>query len=354
MDEEKIRMVARTVALIREKAEVILVSSGAVSAGIASAGLQIKKSLSIPYKQAAAAIGQSVLMQQYTLAFEVHGMLIGQVLLSKDVMENRERYVNASNTLNTLLKIDTLPIVNENDTVVVDEITVGDNDRLAAMVAQLADADLLILLSDVDGFYRNFGKKGATLLSVIDTITEEIREMAESEGSRYATGGMVSKLDAALMCQSAGIHTILTRGGDPASVAAILSGESIGTFFPADTGGLSGRKHWLLHYMPTRGKLIVDNGAAAALINSGSSLLPRGIVAVQGDFRAGDGVAVTRTSGEELARGISNYGREDLVRIIGKRSEQIPEMLGTNGAPEAVHRDNLILTPDEQHNSDHP
>ena len=344
VDSGKITALSNIVAAVRQSAEVILVSSGAVSAGIAVAGLQSKNNLSIPYKQAAAAIGQSSLMQQYSRIFEKHGISIGQVLLSKDVMENRERYVNASNTLNTLLRIKALPIVNENDTMVVDEITVGDNDRLAAMVAQLVEADLLILLSDVDGFYKDFGRESAELLPVISDINDEIWEMAEAEGSKYATGGMVTKLSAALMCRSAGIQTILTSGANAGRIPEILLGAEIGTFFPAGENSLSGRKHWLKHHMPARGRFIVDSGAEQALVNSGSSLLPSGIVAVQGDFRSGDGVAVISISGDEIARGISNYGREDMVRIIGKGSAEIKTIMNGEAPPEAIHRDNLILT----------
>ena len=344
VDGEKIAKLGEMVSAIRNRVEIVLVSSGAVSAGIAEAGLLAKNSLSIPYKQAAAAIGQSALMKQYARVFKKYNLLVGQVLLSKDVMENRERYLNASNTLNTLLKIGALPIVNENDTMVVDEITVGDNDRLAAMVAQLIDADLLILLSDIEGFYKNFGKADAELLPVIRDIDDSIWEMAESAGSKYATGGMITKLSAALMCRSAGIHTVLTSGSNARRMPEILDGEVIGTFFPAGSNSLSGRKHWLKHHMPARGKLIVDSGAKNALVNNGGSLLPSGIIAVQGDFRSGDGVAVISSSGEEIARGICNYGREDMVRIIGKSSDEIPELVHEGTAVEAVHRDNLILT----------
>lgn len=340
----KLDILAAALAGLRQQQEIVLVSSGAVSAGIAAAGLQIKKSLSIPYKQAAAAIGQSVMMSEYARAFRKRGITIGQVLLTKDVMQSRERYRNACNTLATLLKLGVLPIVNENDTMVIDEIKVGDNDRLAAMVAQLVAADLLVLLSDVDGFYRDFGTNHQERLSVVESLDSAVRSLARSEGSKYSTGGMITKLDAAEMCQGAGIHTVIAAGEDPAILARIIAGEDIGTLFPAGTRALPGKKHWIRHHLVKRGRLVIDSGAARALLEQGKSLLAKGIIAVHGNFSEGDGVTIEHPAGTPVATGICNYGREELVKIMGHESAAIEGILGRKSFDEVVHRDHLLLT----------
>ena len=330
------------VELRKRNIEVLLVTSGAVSAGIAVVGLQAKKGLSIPYKQAAAAIGQTSLMQLYAEVFASHGLPCGQVLLTRDVMQNRERYMNASNTLLTLLKLGALPVINENDTMVVDEIKVGDNDRLAAMVAELVDADLLVLLSDVDGFYENWADpERRRRVPHIQAVTKAVRAEAAAEGSKYSTGGMKTKLDAAEMCAARGIHMVLASGADPAILTTIIEGADVGTFFEAGQPGMRGRKHWLLHHLAPRGQLVVDDGARSAIIQRGKSLLPGGISEVHGNFAAGDGVEIIGRDGAPIARGITNYGREDLVKIAGKKTSEIATILGAAPYEEVVHRDNL-------------
>lgn len=324
------------------KIEVLLVTSGAVSAGIAAVGLQAKKGLSIPYKQAAAAIGQTSLMQLYAEVFAAQGYPCGQVLLSRDVMQNRERYMNASNTLLTLLKLGAMPVINENDTMVVDEIKVGDNDRLAAMVAELVDADLLVLLSDVDGFYTHWADPDRrSRVPHITSVTKAIRAEASAEGSKYSTGGMATKLDAAEMCAARGIHMVLASGSDPSILGRIIEGADLGTFFEAGQPALRGRKYWLINHLAPRGQLVVDEGAGTAISQRGKSLLPGGIIEVHGNFTAGDGVEITDRNGVPIARGITNYGREDLVRIAGKKTSEIASILGSAPYDEIVHRDNL-------------
>lgn len=349
VSEPKLRSLCEVLSRLQREAgrELLLVSSGAIAAGIAEAGLQEKKRLSIPYKQAAAAIGQTRIMKIYTRLFGAQGIRVGQVLLTRDVICNRRRYLNAGNTLSTLLKLQVLPIINENDTVATEEIEVGDNDRLAAMVAQLSDAQLLILLSDVDGFFRDYGNKDRQqLLSEVAAITPEIRAMAGSESDRYSTGGMVTKLDAAELCMHAGIHTILANGADPGILQRVLAGEAVGTLFRAEQPRYSGRKLWIVQHLERRGTLEVDAGARTALQERGTSLLPSGITAVRGNFEAGDGVSIQGPERHEFAIGISNYGREDLVRVMGHRSREIPDLLGYRGFQEAVHRDNLVLLRD--------
>lgn len=326
------------------KIEVVLVSSGAISAGVGIMNLQSKKGLSIPYRQAAAAIGQTRLMQLYSEAFARHAIPVGQVLLTRDVLRNRERYLNAANTLATLLKLGALPIINENDTMVVDEIKVGDNDRLAAMVAELVNADLLVLLSDVDGFYENWDDKAKRrLVPHIERVDAEIEREAGAEGSKHATGGMRTKLDAAKMCAKHGVQMVLASGEDPRVLISNLEGKEIGSFFEAQEMARRGRKYWIAHHLVPRGIALVDAGAALAIREHGKSLLPGGITEIRGDFAAGDGLDIAGEDGIPFARGITNYGREDLAQIAGHQSREIRAILGTISYDEVVHRDNMTM-----------
>ncbi|MDR2734763.1 MAG: glutamate 5-kinase [Spirochaetota bacterium] len=326
--------------------EVVLVSSGAISAGVGIMGLQSKKGLSIPYRQAAAAIGQTQLMQLYAEAFARHTIPVGQVLLTRDVLRHRERYLNAANTLAALLKLGALPIINENDTMVVDEIKVGDNDRLAAMAAELVNADLLVLLSDVDGFYENWENTAKRrLVSHIQRVDENLEREAKAEGSKHATGGMRTKLDAAKMCAKHGVQMVLASGEDPRILLSILAGEEVGSFFEAQDAarGQRGRKYWIAQHLVARGTALVDEGAALAIREHGKSLLPGGITEIRGDFAAGDGLDIAGQNGVPFARGITNYGREDLSQIAGHQSREIRAILGYIGYDEVVHRDNMVM-----------
>lgn len=348
LDRQKITGLCTAVSELRQHHQVVLVSSGAVTAGIGAAELQIKKNLSIPYKQAAAAIGQTGMMQHYAEAFRESGLLTGQVLLTKDVMENRERFLNASNTLNTLLKIGAVPVVNENDTMAVDEIKVGDNDRLAAMVAQLVNADLLILLSDVDGLYADYGNpEKQRLIPIVSAVDDAIRKQALPAGTVWSTGGMITKLDAAEMCMAAGISMVLADGTDPGIISDIAAGRPHGTLFAAQTPRHSAKKQWLLTHMAQRGSITVDRGAAVALQAQGSSLLAKGIIGATGNFNAGDGVVVLDPEGKRIAAGLTNYGMDEVLRILGKPSREILRILGYSNSNEVIHRDNLVLTGDD-------
>jgi len=347
LSETRIQALARAIWEIRErKIEALLVTSGAISAGVGIVGLQAKKGLSIPYRQAAAAIGQAHLMRVYSEAFAPYAIPCGQVLITRDILQDRERYLNAANTLAALLKIRALPIINENDTMVVDEIKVGDNDRLAAMVAELVNADLLVLLSDVDGFYENWeDKQKRRLLPHIKGISEGLRAEAKAEGSKHATGGMRTKLDAAKMCGEHGVHMVLASGADPRILLNIIAGEEVGSFFEAESPPQRGRKYWLLHHLVADGLVIVDEGAKAAIKEHGKSLLPGGIVEVRGDFAAGGGLDIAGPDGIPFARGVSNYGREDLGRIAGHKTKDIGALLGFLPYDEVIHRDNMSLLP---------
>ena len=344
IDEDRIEELCNIIAGLRRTYEVILVSSGAIAAGIAQAGLQVKKSLSIPYKQAAAAIGQTSIMKLYVRYLSKHNIPAGQILLGADVLQHKERYRNARNTIKTLLKIGALPIVNENDTVSIDEIKVGDNDKLAAMVSQVADADLLIILSDVDGFYRDFNDpEKRQLIDQLSSIDESVREQALPTQNNTATGGMITKLDAARMCLGSGIDMVLANGKDLSIIHRILAGEKTGTFFYAAETPESGHKVWLRHHLVCRGRISVDAGAKEALCERGTSLLPKGITSVDGNFDAGDGVSIVGPDNEVFACGICSFGRQELEAIVGMHSDEVKSTLGPDSATVAVHRDNLVL-----------
>ena len=345
LSKTRIEALANAIQEIRaRKIEVLLVTSGAVSAGTGAAGLQAKKGLSIPYRQAAAAIGQTRLMQMYSEAFAPGGVACGQVLITRDILQNRERYLNAANTLMTLLKLRALPIINENDTMVVDEIKVGDNDRLAAMVAELVNADLLVLLSDVGGFYENWDDpKKRRLVPHVQAVDAGVRREARAAANSHATGGMHTKLDAAIMCAEHGIHMVLASGEDPRILLRILDGENAGTFFEAQENVLSSRKYWIVRHLVPRGLVLIDDGAVTAIKERGKSLLPGGITEVRGNFAAGDGLDIAGPDGIPFARGISNYGRDDLTRIAGHKSKEISAILGSASYDEAVHRDNMSM-----------
>jgi glutamate 5-kinase len=329
--------------------EVLLVSSGAVAAGRAAQGDRTPAStLSIPERQALAAVGQPLLMEHWRRLFDES---CAQILLTYDDLRRRSRFVNAKNTIAELLDRGVLPIVNENDTVAVEELQVGDNDNLAAYVAVLAEADLLVICSDVDGFYTADPHENpdAERVEVVDAITDEIRAMAGGSHHASATGGMRTKLEAAEKATDRGIDTVLIDGTDGDHLDALGRGEMPGTLFrPADAGRrLSGRKHWMLHTLPVAGTLTVDDGAARALRDRGASLLPAGIVNVQGAFARGDAVRIQTENGSRLAKGITQYNAEELQRIQGRQSHDLSTLLDrpdTATTDYVVHRDDLALT----------
>ncbi len=331
-------------ALITAGREVIVVSSGAVAAGKGSLGITGRPP-TIPLKQAAAAIGQSRLMRAYKESFGLREHLVAQVLLTRDDLANRRRYLNARNTLMTLLEHGVTPVINENDTVVVEEIRFGDNDNLPAMVTNLTEADLLIILSDVDGLYDcDPGKNPeARLIPRVEEITPEIEAMAGDSATLVGTGGMATKIQAAKTAALYGVATVIVNGRSPGILTRLFAGEEVGTRFLPGRRRLAAKKHWIAFTKKPRGRLLLDEGARRALVEGGKSLLPSGIRQVEGDFDRGDAVRLCDLEGREFARGIIGYSLAELTRIVGRKSSEIEAILGYKYGDEVVHRDNLVL-----------
>ena len=323
--------------------EVILVTSGAIAAGVGTLGLSSRPQ-TIPGLQAAAAVGQSRLMHAYEDRFQEYGEIAAMMLLTQEDFNNRKRYIHISNTLNTLLQLGTVPIINENDTVAVEEIKVGDNDTLSAQVTNLSDADLLVVLSDQAGFFSADPRKHSRseLIDVVPVITEGIKKAAGRAGTQDGTGGMVTKLRAAEIVTGSGEMMVLADGKEPDVVNRILSGENIGTLFLPQSPK-SSRKRWIAYSRPPKGRLLVDNGARRALVDRGKSLLASGVRGVEGEFEYGDTVSCLDENRDEFGRGLVNYNTEDITKIIGKQTGEIEEILGARYYEEVIHRDNLVL-----------
>jgi glutamate 5-kinase len=324
--------------------EFIIVSSGAVAAGVRR--LRLKGGArTIPQKQAAASVGQSRLMAAYDEAFGRHSMRVGQMLLTKDDLTHRRRYLNAANTLTTLLSWGVVPIINENDTVVVDEIKFGDNDNLSALVGTLADADLLLTLTDMDGFMDCDPRTNASacLIPFVEEITPEIRKLAGDTSSGVGRGGMASKLAAAQVVRVSGIPMVIARGKTPGIVRCVVQGEECGTLFLPAKDKISARKHWIRYNLKPEGVLHVDGGAAVAITAGNKSLLPIGVTAVHGSFEHGAAILVQDRQGKRLAVGLSNYSSDELTKIMGHQTAEIDWILGFKRNDEAVHVDNLVL-----------
>ena len=323
--------------------EVVIVSSGAVAAGYRALGLS-ERPRSIPQKQASAAAGQPVMLESYASRLRPAGQQIAQVLLTGDDVRDRGRFINARNTFAALLSSGVVPVVNENDTVAVEEIKLGDNDRLSASVANLVEADLLVLLTDVDGFYTGPPSLPQSRRhDVIERVTEEHVEQAGPSTSGLGLGGMATKLEAARQATRAGITTIIAQGREAGVLQAIAAGGEVGTWFVASEG-ISARKHWIAYSSDPRGTIVIDEGAAIALSEGGKSLLPSGIRGVEGPFLRGDSVHVLDERGQEIGRGLAGYSAADLARIQGHRSDQIEGILGYRYFDEAIHRDNFALS----------
>ena len=338
------RLAADLAALVRDNREVALVSSGAIATGMARLALPVRPR-SIPEKQAAAAVGQTALMWHYAQAFKKHGIAVGQVLLTGQDISDRGRYLNARNTLLTLLDFGVLPVVNENDTVAVEEIKVGDNDNLGALVAHLIDADLLVLLTDVDGLYTGDPRRDPTArrLETVEAVTGDIYRLASDTASAVSVGGMSTKLQAAQKANASGIPMIIAHGREPSVLQRLIKGEALGTYFLPRDDRLAARKRWIAFAVPPQGRLVVDAGAKKALTERGKSLLPSGLAAVEGEFSAGAVVALAEVDGAEFARGLVNYDADELRKIRGAKTREIEETLGYKGVDEVVHRDNLVV-----------
>lgn len=324
--------------------EIILVSSGAIAVGVDRLGLK-EKPKTIPGKQAAAAVGQGILMHTYEKIFADYGQIVAQILLTKADAENRKRYTNCRNTFLRLLESKVIPIVNENDAVAVDEIKIGDNDNLSAIVASIVDADLLILLSDIDGLYTANPQidKSAQLISQVEEITEAIEALAGGAGSSLGTGGMATKIQAGKVAVHSGIPMVIASGEEKNAITRIVNGELIGTLFISKENKLQFRKRWLAFGANISGKIFVDDGCAKAISQNNSSLLPAGIIAVEGNFENAHTVAIYQISGREIARGLVNFSSKEIQQIKGLKSNQVEDILGQKLYDEVVHRDNLVI-----------
>ncbi|HHX86962.1 MAG TPA: glutamate 5-kinase [Firmicutes bacterium] len=338
-------LVKQVVRLHKLGNEVIIVSSGAIGAGIGRLQMDRRPS-SIPEKQAAAAVGQGMLIQIYEKLFSEHGLTVAQVLLTRADLISRRRYINARNTIDCLLKWEVVPIINENDTVSVEEIKFGDNDRLSALVAGLIDARLLIILTNIDGFYNDNPRKNpqARLIPVVNDITPQMKSWAGLPADDLATGGMVTKLQAAEIATNSGVGVYIADGTAPDILNRITSGERVGTYFRPRKRYLSQRKRWIAYGQLVKGSVTVDNGAKRALCRQGKSLLPVGVISVDGSFKTGDLISVLDLEGKELGRGLTNFSSTELSRIKKHASGDIPAILGGKDEPEEViHRDNLVM-----------
>lgn len=329
--------------LVNQGKEIILVTSAAVSAGMDRLGLK-ERPKTIPEKQAVAAIGQGILMHTYEKLFGEYGQIVAQVLLTREDSVKRTRYANSRNTLLTLLNMGVIPIVNENDVVAIDELKIGDNDTLSAMVASIVDADILIILSDVEGVFTDNPQKdpNARLLSEIGDITPEIEALSGETGSLRGTGGMYTKIQAGKIAVNSGVTMLIASGSRDGVLREILNGLNIGTIFISKENRLQIRKRWLAFGARIHGSVIVDSGCEQALA-AGSSLLAAGIKQVEGEFEQGKTIRILSLAGREIARGLANYNAEETRRIMGLHTNEIAEVLGHKPYDEVIHRDNMTL-----------
>ena len=337
--------VTQMVAALDHGIEVVLVSSGSVAEGMVRLGLDARPS-QLNLLQAAAAVGQTGLVNAYERYFGERQRCTAQILLTHDDLSDRKRYLNARSTITTLLELGAVPIINENDTVVTDEIRFGDNDTLGALVTNLVDADGLIILTDQDGMFDRDPRKhaDARLLDVVSADDEGLDAMAGGVSGALGRGGMQTKLRAARLAARSGAFTVVAGGKIPQVLTRLFDGESVGTFFQASTDRQLARKQWLAGHLQTKGDLVLDSGAVKVLSAGGKSLLSVGVVSVSGRFRRGEMVRCLDQQGNELARGLINYNAEDAKRILGLSSSEISKELGYCHEPELIHCDNLVLT----------
>ena len=341
-----IRSISRQICrLIDGGIEIILISSGAMASGIRKVGLD-KRPDEIPKRQAIAAVGQAGLIMEYEKAFARYHKKVAQILLTGDDLNNRKRYLNARNTLCMLLSWQVVPIINENDTVMIEEIQFGDNDNLAAMITLLMDADILVNLTDIDGLYTKDPRTSsdADFIPMVSTIGEDIKKIAGDIPGALGTGGMLSKINAAKKVTAAGIPMVIANGGRPDVLKKLFSGKDVGTFFTPKKKKLKSRKCWIAFTLKPKGVIRIDDGAAEAILNRGKSLLPSGIVGVEGEFGVGAPVEFRNTDDETLGTGLVNYSSTDILKIMGLKSSQIKNRLGHKPYDDVIHRDNLAVT----------
>ena len=342
---EKIKKIVSELSNLSNKGyDVVLVTSGAVGAGMGKLNMT-ERPKTLSEKQALASVGQVALTHLYQLLFQEYGKIIGQILLTRGDFSDRRRYLNARNVCNTLLKNKIIPVINENDAVVSNELKVGDNDTLSALVSGLIDADLLIILSDVQGLYNKNPQKyeDANLIEIVGKIDDDIKKTADGEGSKFGTGGMITKIIAAEMATKIGTNMVIASGDDPKNISRIVEKENIGTLFTKKNKKISSKKYWLAYGTNKKGLLTIDEGAEKALFK-GKSLLPVGIKSFEGDFDKGTVVKIMNMKNENIATGISNYSSDEIELIKGHRSEDIEKILGHKYDDVVVHIDNMVVT----------
>ena len=346
VDKNRIMELSKQVVKLRLKGfSVVIVSSGSIGAGISALGLQKRPSI-LPELQAAAAIGQGKLIEVYNECFKKHGYHAAQLLLTRQDFEDRQRYLNTCNTLHSLLNFKTIPIINENDTISVEEITFGDNDILSALVTNLLRADLLILLSSVDGLYTTPPAPGKScrVLSVVDSISDDIKKLAYKQKTKEGVGGMESKLEAANIATGSGEAVIIANGMQSDILSKIMNYDDVGTLFVPYNKKITSRKRWIGFTVKPKGKIYIDEGALSALQKKGKSLLPSGVVKIEGKFIKGDVVSIVDVGEKrEVARGLMNYSADEVRKVKGLRTSLIKKTLGYKPYDEIVHRDNIVL-----------
>ena len=340
-------LVGQIAHLMREGGEVIVVSSGAIACGLHRLGAPRERK-DIPFRQVLASVGQTYLMRAYEELFAWHDIVVAQTLLTRRNLADRQGYLNARNTLLALLDVRAVPIVNENDVVAVDEIEgakIGDNDNLSALVANLVDADLLVLLTDTAGLFTADPRRDpqARLIPRVERVDREIEELAGGSGGGRGVGGMATKVQAARLATAGGSNVVIADGHRRNILTRLVQGEAVGTFFPATADRMESRKRWMLSGLSLKGSVAIDSGAAQALRQENRSLLPAGVRSVAGPFERGDVIAVCDSEGRRIACGIANYSSADIEAIRGQRSDRIEEALGYEYGAEVVHRDNLVL-----------
>jgi glutamate 5-kinase len=345
LDTDRIQRIAEDISAVQDAGyEVVVVSSGAVAAGMKKLGLK-EKPKDIILKQAAAAVGQSSLMWAYEKCFSTHAKKVAQILLTRNDFSDRKRYINSRNTLIALLSYGIVPIVNENDTVATDEIRFGDNDHLASLVSGLIEAERFIILSDVDGLFSADPRKDpmAKLIELVEDITPELEEKAGGSVTKIGTGGMYSKILAAKRAVKNGTTVNIINGRNTGCVLSLLQGVRCGTEFKTNKTRMSSKKGWIAYGSKAKGSLAIDEGAVRALMEGGKSLLPTGIISLAGHFEVGDAVYCVDTRGTRIAEGLTNYSSSEIDKLKGKKTNEIEDILGYRYSDEVIHRDNLVL-----------
>ena len=341
-----IARLADDIAFLRKKGyQTAIVSSGAIASGVGKMGLS-RKPVTIPQKQAAAAVGQGSLMYAYEEAFNTHQLLVAQILLTREDLTNRQRYLNARNTLITLLEWGIIPIINENDTVAVDEIKFGDNDNLSALIAHLIESDLLIVLTDTEGLYDRDPREDpkARLIPMVERVDGKVVDYTSKYSGAWGLGGMRSKIMAARKVTAGGIPVIVANGRKPGVLQEIIKGKPLGTFFLPQKPLLSRKKHWIAFTLKPKGEIVVDEGAKKAVTEKGKSLLPSGVVEVRGRFGIGACVSLVDQTDRVVGKGLVNYSSSDIMKIRGLKTSEIERRLEFKHSDEVIHRDNMVIT----------